>query len=89
MTTTTANSIVEFEQLTKIFPGVTALDQVTFEITDGEFHAICGENGAGKSTLMKTLAGVITDYEGTIKLDSTTVHFRGTRDGIYEQTPNI
>lgn len=80
MTTTSANSIVEFEQLTKRFPGVTALDQVTFEITEGEFHAICGENGAGKSTLMKTLAGVITDYEGAIKLDSTTVHFRGTRD---------
>ena len=61
--------LIRFLNVTKRFQAVTALDSVSFEVRDGEFHAICGENGAGKSTLMKILSGVITDFEGAIELD--------------------
>lgn len=72
--------IISIQNVTKRFPGVVALDDVTFDIAQGSMHAIVGENGAGKSTLMKILAGVIPDYEGTLKLRSDEVHFAGTRD---------
>jgi ribose transport system ATP-binding protein len=67
------------EQITKRFPGVTALDGVTFDVRKGEFHAVVGENGAGKSTLMKILSGVITDFEGTLRIDGRDVRFASTR----------
>ncbi|HEX7825890.1 MAG TPA: ATP-binding cassette domain-containing protein, partial [Mycobacterium sp.] len=54
--------------ITKTFPGVKALQNVSLEVERGEIHAICGENGAGKSTLMKVLSGVYPygTYEGDI-----------------------
>lgn len=60
--------ILEFRNVTKRFPGITALDDVSFCIRRGEIHGICGENGAGKSTLMKILSGVYPwgSYEGQI-----------------------
>lgn len=55
--------------VSKAFPGVQALDQVSFEILPGEVHALVGENGAGKSTLMRLLAGVETPDSGELLLD--------------------
>src|SRR3954468_21299060 len=72
--------IISIRGVTKRFPGVTALADVTLEVRPGELHAICGENGAGKSTLMKILSGVITDFEGDLLLAGKPVRFKGTRD---------
>jgi ABC-type sugar transport system ATPase subunit len=73
-------ALITIEHVTKRFPGVVALDDVCFDIQDGELHAIVGENGAGKSTLMKILSGVIPDYEGQLRLRDEPVRFQGTRD---------
>lgn len=72
--------IIEFRSLTKRFPGVVALDNVSFAVNEGEFFSICGENGAGKSTLMKILSGVITEYEGELLVRNETATFQGTRE---------
>lgn len=60
--------VVQMNDITVKFPGVLALDKVHFDLKPGEVHVLLGENGAGKSTIMKVLAGVNTDYEGTIIL---------------------
>ena len=62
-----------FNQITKRFPGVLALDRVSFEVQRGHCHALIGENGAGKSTLGKILAGVYTADSGEILLDGQAV----------------
>lgn len=60
--------ILDFQNVTKEFPGVTALSNVSMQVRRGEIHGLCGENGAGKSTLMKILSGVYAygSYEGTV-----------------------
>ena len=75
--TTDNETILEMRSITKRFPGVVALDDVTFSVRRGEIHAICGENGAGKSTLMKVLSGVHPhgSYEGEIFLNGQEVSF--------------
>ncbi|MEI8131192.1 MAG: sugar ABC transporter ATP-binding protein [Leptolinea sp.] len=61
--------MLEIKSVSKSFPGVRALQDVSFQVQTGEVHAVIGENGAGKSTLMKILSGVYTEYEGEIHMD--------------------
>ncbi|GAA1824842.1 multiple monosaccharide ABC transporter ATP-binding protein [Agromyces salentinus] len=76
------NNILEMRGITKTFPGVKALSNVTIEVERGEVHAICGENGAGKSTLMKVLSGVYPHgtYDGDIVFENETVEFKDLTD---------
>lgn len=76
------SALLEMRHITKTFPGVKALDNVSINVREGEIHAICGENGAGKSTLMKVLSGVYPagTYEGEIVYDGATAQFRTIRD---------
>lgn len=60
------SSLVEMRNITKKFPGVTALSGINFDVQPGEAHVLLGENGAGKSTLMKTLSGAYEPTEGTL-----------------------
>ncbi len=71
------NIILEMRGITKTFPGVKALDNVSFKVREGEIHALVGENGAGKSTLMKVLSGVYPagTYEGEIHYDGEVRRF--------------
>ena len=69
------NYILQVKGICKEFPGVKALDDVTFNIKKGTIHALVGENGAGKSTLIKILAGIYQVYSGDIILDGETVKF--------------
>jgi len=68
------------ENITKRFPGVIALNNVSMELHAGKVNAIVGENGAGKSTLMKILSGVYNDYEGRILCKGKPVAFTGIRE---------
>ena len=72
--------ILELRGITKIFPGVKALDDVHFQLRRGEVHALMGENGAGKSTFIKVITGVHAAEEGQMFLNGEEVHFRGPRD---------
>ena len=72
--------LLELQNISKIFPGVKALDQVNLTLDRGQVLALVGENGAGKSTLMLTLGGVHTPEEGKIFLDGEQVVFRSPLD---------
>lgn len=72
--------ILELKGITKIFPGVKALDRVQFQLKKGEIHALMGENGAGKSTFIKVITGVYIAEEGKMYLEGKEVHFKGPRD---------
>ena len=62
-------TVLELKNIVKTFPGVLALNDVSFDLEKGEVHAICGENGAGKSTLMKVLSGVYQPDSGEIHVN--------------------
>jgi len=74
--------ILQMKNITKVFPGVKALNSVNLAVKRGEIHGICGENGAGKSTLIKVLCGVYPygSYEGEIILDGQEKKFYNIKD---------
>ena len=74
--------ILELHHITKRFPGVTALDDVSLAIFPSEVHALLGENGAGKSTLMNIIGGVYRPDMGQIVLDDRPVRFRSPEESI-------
>lgn len=74
--------ILEVENLTKVFPGVKALDDVSFKVKKGEIHCLCGENGAGKSTLMKVVSGVHPhdSYKGKVFFHGKETNYKNVKD---------
>lgn len=74
--------ILEAREVSKVFPGVRALDEINLQIYSGEIHSIIGENGAGKSTLMKIFSGVYQPDAGSILVNGKPVAFKGVNDAI-------
>ena len=77
-------SVLEFQNISKYFPGVKALDQVSFQANSGEVLAFLGENGAGKSTLLKVLNGDYQPTGGKYLLDGIEKHFQSPHEAIEE-----
>lgn len=85
--------LLRLQGVRKVFPGVVALDDVDFDLQDGEVHALVGENGAGKSTLIKLIAGVYAPDAGIIEISGRPVRLNSPRDAqalgitvIYQET---
>jgi len=74
--------LIELSGISKSFPGVQALSDVSFDIRAGEIHALCGENGAGKSTLIKIMTGAYQKDEGRILLDGQETDIRSTHHAM-------
>lgn len=77
-------SVLEFQNISKYFPGVKALDQVSFQAHSGEVLAFLGENGAGESTLLKVLNGDYQPTSGKYLLDGVEKHFQSPHEAIEE-----
>ena len=77
-------TVLEARNIVKDFPGVRALDHISFKLDEGQIHALCGENGAGKSTLINVLSGVypVSTYEGELLLFNKKVNFENVSDSI-------
>jgi len=74
--------LLEMRNISKTFPGVRALDDVSLDLRAGEIHALVGENGAGKSTLMKILGGVYGHFDGEIRIRGQRQYFRSVHDAV-------
>ena len=74
--------LARMENISMEFPGVKALDGVSFNVLEGEIHALVGENGAGKSTLIKILMGVYTPSSGTLYINGNKANYHGPADAI-------
>jgi ribose transport system ATP-binding protein len=74
--------MLEIRNISKSFPGVKALDNVSLSFRPGEIHALVGENGAGKSTLIKIVTGIYQPDEGSVSLDGKPLHFRSYTDSL-------
>lgn len=72
--------MIEMSGISKAFSGNVVLNNVQFQLADGEIHALMGENGAGKSTMMKILSGIYTKDSGDIKVDGQVVQFKSPKD---------
>ena len=75
-------ALLEMKGISKEFPGVKALDNVSLKVRPGTVHALMGENGAGKSTLMKCLFGIYNKDSGTIVLDGKEVNFKSSKEAL-------
>jgi ABC-type sugar transport system ATPase subunit len=73
-------ALLQIQSVSKNFPGVRALDGVSFDVEAGSVHAVVGENGAGKSTLMQIVAGVLHPDSGSISFEGSPLRLRSTRD---------
>lgn len=89
-------TLIELTNVTKLFPGVTALDNVDLSIKNGEIHVLLGENGAGKSTLIKIIAGVEAPNSGNIYWQGKKVEIKNTREAhhlgisvIYQELSSV
>lgn len=76
------NNILELKNISKSFPGVKALEKVSFKVKKGTVHAIVGENGAGKSTLMKIMIGLYNVYDGELFFQGKKKYFKNTNDAL-------
>lgn len=74
--------MLELKNISKSFPGVKALQNVSVDFLNGEIHAILGENGAGKSTLIKIICGIYQADSGEVVLDGKTLHLNGYKDAV-------
>lgn len=91
-----ADIAIKLVDVTKVFPGVRALNNVNFEVREGDVHCIIGENGAGKSTLIKILAGVQGCDGGHVELFGKEVHFKSPEEAkhagvgvVYQELSNF
>jgi ABC-type sugar transport system ATPase subunit len=75
-------TFITLDGIIKLFPGVKALDGVSFDIREGEVHSLCGENGAGKSTLIKVMTGAHRRDSGRYLIDGNEVNFHSTQEAI-------
>ena len=78
--TATSSAALEFQRVSMEFPGVKALQDVSFEVRPGSVHALMGENGAGKSTMMKVLTGIYARDAGTFEWLGQETTFNGPKE---------
>ena len=74
--------LLEMKNISKEFPGVKALDNVSLTVRRGTVHALMGENGAGKSTLMKCLFGMYVKDGGSISLEGKEINFKNSKEAL-------